>query len=167
MPSAREYLGDTSRTQDMVLLGVLALGVYIVYELVRGTKAAAGALGAAGAAVYHGAQTITAPVATALAAAWNAMTLSPSMSANLQGNVIFPDGSKVPIGQLTVKQDTLGNVYVAAPANGLLLQLQPSNAQGDWPAVQITDPSQIGQAPGSPNSAISQSELGGATPGGW
>lgn len=137
--SVGDRLG-TSATQDYVLLGVLGLAAYIVYQLIQGVRATGAAVGA----VYSGAKTVTAPVASALAKAWSAMTLAPSPM--VLGNVLFPDGSRVPLSSLTVKQDSLGNVYVASPDNGLLLQLQPSNANGDWPAVQITDPSQIGTA---------------------
>lgn len=146
MPSAGSLLG-TSKTQDFVLLAALALGGYIVYQLVQGVRATAGAVGAVGGAALAGAKALTAPVATALASAWLSMTSAGSMPA--LGNVIFPDGTTTPLSQLTVKQDALGNVYVGAPASGLLFQLQPSDASGNWPALQITDPSQIGQAPGT------------------
>ncbi len=170
LPSAGSLLG-TSKTQDFVLLGVLALAGYIVWQVVQGVKATAGLAGAAGSAIVKGAQTVTAPVAAALASAWNAMTATSSMP--VLGNVLFPDGTLTPIAQLTVKQDSLGNVYVASPANGLLFQLQPSNADGNWPALQITDPSQIGQAPlqgappGSAGSAAAADLNFGVTAGDW
>lgn len=144
----------TSRTQDLVLLAALGVGAYVVYQVFKQLKGLEAGIGQAATLTYQGAQTLTAPVASALASAWNSMQPA-GMAAGLQGNVIFPDGSQVPLSQLTVKQDALGNVYVAAPQTGLLLQLQPSNAQGNWPAIQITDPSQIGQAPSSGN-AVAQ-----------
>lgn len=142
--SLGERMG-TTQTQDLILLGVLVIGGYLVYELIQGVKATTTALGTAATSLYKGAQTVTAPVATALANAW--MAMQPASGMSVLGNVIFPDGSQVPLSQLTVKQDSLGNVYVASPASGLLLQLQPSDANGNYPAVQITDPSQIGTAP--------------------
>lgn len=80
------------------------------------------------------------------------MTLAPSMS--VLGNVLWPDSTQTPLAQLAVKQDTLGNVYVASPENGLLFQLQPSDLHGNWPAVQITDPAQIGKSLSAQNVAM-------------
>jgi len=137
----------TSQSQDYVLLGVLAIAGYIIYKIASAIPRIPDAI-----------KPLTQPIADALATLWIAMI--PASNMPTLGNVIFPDGGKVPISRLTVKQDSLGNVYVASPQNGLLLQLQPSNAQGDWPAVQITDPSQIGQAP-------LQAELGVTNPGTW
>lgn len=144
----------TSQTQDYVLLGLIALGAYVVYQLVQGVKATTQAVGTAAQAVYHGARTLSAPVATALASAWSSMSPSLLSTMTVQGNVLWPDGSSSPLSQLSVRQDTLGNVYVS-DGKGLLFQLQPSDQHGDWPAVQVTDPAQIGTT------------LGGATPGGW
>lgn len=163
MRSAGDYLGHTSPTQDIVLLGVLGVALYVVYQLVQGVKATAQGVATAAGAVYHGTQVLTSPVAAGLASAWTAMTSAPSMP--LLGNVVWPDGTQTALSQLTLKQDNLGNVY-ASDGQGLLFQLQPSNAQGNWPAVQITDPSQIGQAPAA-GPASNLPFLGGAMPGPW
>jgi hypothetical protein len=160
--------GKSTPTQDLVLLGGLVLVGYVLYKVFGAVQATAAAAGVAGKAVIKGAQVVTAPVAAALATAWSAMTSNPNIS--LLGNVLWPDGTSTPIASLTVKSDTLGNVYVASPQNGLLFQLQPSDANGNWPAVQITDPSQIGAAPGNSQNAPSAGTdltLGGATPGAW
>lgn len=142
----------TTQSQDFVLLALLALGGYVLYQVVQGVKATTQAVGTAASALYHGAQTLTSPIASALATAW--VNMSPSMMSTMSvnGNVLWPDGTTTALSQLAVKQDNLGNVYVS-DGQGLLFQLQPSNAQGNWPAIQITDPSQIGQAPGSANAA--------------
>lgn len=137
----------TSKTEDVLLIAALAVAGYVVYQLVQGVKATAGAIGAAGSAAYSGARTVTAPVASALAAAYEAMTFAPAIG--VAGNVLFPDGTMTPLSSLPIKQDTLGNVYVNPPPSYTLWQLQPSDAQGNWPAFQITDPAQIGQAPGT------------------
>lgn len=152
-------LGDsfgTSKTQDMVLLGVLVLGGYVVYQIFQQIKgleagvgkaagAVAGAVRSGAVATYKGAQVVTAPVSDALASAYEAMSFAPAL--NVAGNVLFPDGTMTPLSQLPIKQDTLGNVYVNPPPTYTLWQLQPSDPQGNWPAVQITDASQIGQSP--------------------
>ncbi len=51
------------------------------------------------------------------------------------GNALLPDGSKVPIASLQIKSDTQGNVFTLI--QGIGYQLQPSNADGDWPAVRV------------------------------
>ena len=139
MDSIGSRLG-TTQTQDYVLLGVIGLALYVLYNVVSGVKATAAGVGAA----YKGAQALAAPVANALAQAWLSMSPSYNSSMAVSGNVLWPDGTTTPVSQLSIKQDTLGNVYVS-DGQGVLFQLQPSNAQGNWPAVQITDPSQIGQ----------------------
>lgn len=126
----------TSQTQDLVLLGALAVGFYVIYQIVQGVKQTA-----------HVVQTVTAPVADGIAKAWIAMEGLGGGGSAMQplGNVLFPDGTYTPIARLKVKSDTLGNVYVYQ--QGRLFQLQPSDINGDWPASEITDPSQIGKAP--------------------
>lgn len=136
-----ERMGTTT-TQDIVLLGTLTLGAYLVYNIIQGFKKTA----QFGQDIYKGLQTATMPISDAIAAAWIHMTgLSGGSSMKLLGNVLFPDGTYTPIGQLTVKSDALGNVYVYQ--QGRLFQLQPSDINGDWPASEITDLSQIGKAP--------------------
>lgn len=135
----------TSNSENMLLIAALGVGAYVVYKIFQQLQGLEAGVGKAATVVYQGAQIVTAPVSSALAAAWSAMTLQPAM--NVTGNVLFPDGSYTPLSQLALKQDTFGNVYVAPPPAGVLFQLQPSDINGDYPASQITDPSQIGKAP--------------------
>lgn len=148
MPSIGQRLGTTD-TQNYVLLGALALLGYVVYQAIKGVKTGAAVVGSAASAL----KSVTGAVAGELAKEWYDM--KPTLNSALQGSVLFPDGSLVSIAQLDIREDINGNVYTSN-GQGLLFQLQPSNAQGNWPAVQVTDPSQIGQT-----------VLGGATPGGF
>lgn len=140
--SVGDRLG-TSNTQDVLLLALVAVGGYVVYQIFQQLKGLEHGIATGAKAVYAGAQTITAPAANAIAKAWSAMTLAPSMGGVL-GNVVFPDGTQTPLSQFTLKSDTLGNVYINDPQTRLLMQLQPHNQDGNWPAVPVTDPSQIG-----------------------
>lgn len=132
----------TSSTQDILLLALVAVGGYVVYKIFQQIQAGEQALVKGGQAVYSGAQTLTAPVSSALASAWSAMTLQPSVA--VQGNVVFPNGTQTPLSNFVVKTDTLGNVYINDATSGLLYQLQPHDGNGNYPAIAITDPSQIG-----------------------
>lgn len=132
----------------IVTIFVVGVGLYIVYEIVRGLKAAAGAaataISAAGSAAYRVAATATTPISAAIVGVWN--TLAPLQQAmHVTGNILWPDGTYTPLSQTPIRADNLGNVY-AVDSGGLLYQLQPSDINGDFPASQITDPSQIGRA---------------------
>lgn len=146
MASAGSLMG-TSKTQDLVLLAALGIGAYVIYQIFQQVKGLETGIGKGAVAAYKGAQVLTTPVSSSLAAAYEAMTFAPAIG--VAGNVLFPDGTMTPLSTLPIKQDTLGNVYVNPPPSYTLWQLQPSDAHGNWPAVQITDPGQIGQTPGT------------------
>ena len=59
MRKVGDYLG-TTQTQDWVLLGLIVLAGYVVFEVVKGVRATGQAAAAAGTALYHGAQTVSA-----------------------------------------------------------------------------------------------------------
>ncbi len=74
-------------------------------------------------------------VATGIARLWTSLTASPPIQ--VLGNVVFPDGARVAISSLTIKTDrATGAVYTMR--GGQVYQLQPHNAQGDWPAVRVS-----------------------------
>lgn len=119
----------------MLLAGVGVVG-YLVYKAYQGAKAVAGAAVDAGAAVYHGAQAVTAPVSSVIA---KALTLydAPGVG-SVPGNILFPDGYAAPASAYTLKTTNPpdGNLYVVD--RGSTYQLQPSDADGDWPAVYVS-----------------------------
>lgn len=63
--------------------------------------------------------------------AW--LTLPPSMI--VQGNVVLPNGSLVPLSLTDVRQN--GANVVVAEYEGHYYQLSPSDANGNWPATLI------------------------------
>jgi hypothetical protein len=73
-------------------------------------------------------------VASGIADFWVTLTSGPSMGGVL-GNVVFPDGRMSPLAGYPVRTDTQGNVYINT--GGVVYQLQPSDAQGNWPAVLV------------------------------
>ena len=70
---------------------------------------------------------------TAIANLWVTLTQQPPMT--VLGSVVFPDSNTVAISSLPIRSDGAGNVYTQY--NGHVYQLQPSNAQGNWPAIQV------------------------------
>lgn len=53
----------------------------------------------------------------------------------LQGNIVMPDGSLVPLASATVKQNASGDVV--ALYGGHYYQLFPSDENGNWPSVLV------------------------------
>lgn len=125
---------DTTPTQDILILAGVGIGIFVVYKVIQGVKAVAGAVGEAGAAVYHGAQAVTAPVSSGIASAIISLTQQPNME--VAGNVLFPDGYGAPLSLMAVFTDQAGNVYVKD--RGSTWQLHPSDADGDWPATYVS-----------------------------
>lgn len=52
------------------------------------------------------------------------------------GNIVLPSGSLVPVAQLSPYVDASGNTMVAY--QGHTYSLQPHDANGNWPATQVT-----------------------------
>jgi hypothetical protein len=125
---------STSRIKPdtLLILGVAVGGLYLAYQLVKGARAAAGAVVDAGAAVYHGAQTVLDPVSSGIA-----LLLGPGPSTmGVLGNVIFPDGYGAPLSSYKLLQDTQGGVYVKD--RGSTWRLGQSDPDGDWPATYVS-----------------------------
>lgn len=120
------------KPETLLVLGVAVGGLYLVYQLVKGAKAAAGAVADAGVAVYHGAQTVLDPVSSGIA---RIFAPGPS-TAGVLGNVIFPDGYGAPLSSYKLLSDARGNVYVKD--RGSTWQLGQSDRDGDWPATYVS-----------------------------
>jgi hypothetical protein len=131
----RNPLTAVSNIEGVLVLAGIGIAGYLLYQVYKGAKAAAGAVADAGVAVYHGAQTITAPVSNVIAAGILKLTQQPAM--NVPGNVLFPDGTSAPLASYpSVSKDAAGNVYVID--RGSTWQLHPSDADGDWPATYVS-----------------------------
>ena len=123
---------QTIKPDTLLMIAAAAGGLYLVYQLVKGAKAAAGAIADAGVAVYHGAQTVLDPVSSSIA-----LLLSPGPSTmGVLGNVIFPDGYGAPLSSYSLLQDRQGNVYVKD--RGSTWRLGQSDPDGDWPATYVS-----------------------------
>ncbi|MGH2855726.1 MAG: hypothetical protein ACRDLF_16245 [Solirubrobacteraceae bacterium] len=107
------------KVSDWIGIGVVGVGGYLLYKLLSKVPQ------------------VTAPITDAIASAWVAATsaLNGSFQMQLLGNLAFPDGSLVPIAQLpagAMRSDASGNLQVLY--GGHIWQLQPHNANGDFPA---------------------------------
>lgn len=122
---------------EFILIAVgIGVGVFALYKVVQGVKAAAGAVvggvETAGKAVYSGAQTVLNPVSSGIATLF-----SPGPSTvGILGNVIFPNGTASPLSSYAVFTDQAGNVYVKD--SGSTWQLGPSDADGDYSATYVS-----------------------------
>jgi hypothetical protein len=110
------------KVSDWVGLAILAGGGYVLYKLLSKVPQ------------------VTAPISDAIASAWVAATnaVNGSFTMQLLGSVVFPDGTSVPIAQLpggAMRSDASGNLQVLY--NGHIWQLQPHNANGDFPASLV------------------------------
>jgi len=115
------------KTSDLILWGGVFIAAYLLYIYV--IKPATGVVGGAVTAIGQG----VTGAEQGIANLWVSLT-SASMGAVL-GNVVFPNGAQVPLANMAVKQDASGNVYVNS--GGITYQLQPSDANGNWPAVAV------------------------------
>jgi hypothetical protein len=113
-----------SGAKDLLLLGVVGIGLYYVYKAVSGaTNLASGAVNAATCAISSG-------IASCIV---NWTTCS---AIQLSGNAVFPNGAQVAINSLPVGSDSQGGVYVQY--SGGVYQLSPSNSCGNYNATQIS-----------------------------
>jgi hypothetical protein len=115
-------VGLMMKVSDWVGIGVVGVGGYLLYKLLSKVPQA------------------TAPVTSAIANAWVAATnaLNGSFTMQLLGNLVFPDGSSVPIAQLpsgSMRSDASGNLQVLY--NGHIWQMQPSDANGNFPVSVV------------------------------
>lgn len=121
--------------ETVMVLGAVGLVGYLLYQAYKGIQAAADAAKNAAGAAYRGAQTITGPISSGIAATIVKLTAQPAM--NVPGNVIFPDGTAAPLSTYNrVYTDQAGNVYVKD--RGSTWQLGQSDADGDWPATYVS-----------------------------
>jgi hypothetical protein len=111
------------RKSDLFTLVVIAGIVYVAWRYFK-----------------SGVQTLVTPGATAVAntwvyvqSAWDNMTLFPSMS--VLGNALMPDGSLIPMSQVTLKGDSAGNLF--GTYGGHTYQFAPSNVAGNFPATLL------------------------------
>lgn len=90
-------------------------------------------------AFKRGVQTITQPVSDAIADSIirNDPYLSqPTVQSTLTGAVLFPNGARVPMTQLSVKSYNGPNGFEARVTyNGVVYRLTPHDANGNYPAV--------------------------------
>lgn len=108
--------------EQILMLGAVAGGLYLLYQIVEGLKEAApkvaDAATKAGKAVYNAAQTATSPVAApigwAAAAIWKTWDWATNPNSNPTGYVVLPDNTKLPFSQLAV---TFNNAYNLAQFN--------------------------------------------------
>lgn len=98
-------------TGQLLLLGI---GAYLLYKF------------------YGTAQKIADPLTSAIANFYAWATLPPSMV--VQGNLVFADGSTVPLANVDVRQQ--GSLVIANYA-GHFYQLAPSDTSGNWPATLV------------------------------
>lgn len=126
-----------AKAESLLIFGALAGGLYIAYQLVQGLKDAGAKVvdkvEDVGKAIYHGAQVVTAPVADVLSWWW--MLDDPPGVSGILGNVVFPNGQQSPLSSYKIKTDQSGTVYINAGSS--VYQLQPSDSNGNWPAVLV------------------------------
>lgn len=118
------------KASDLILYGALAIGAYLVYQAIAPLLQG---VGSAASALATGASTAINATSTGIANLW--VSLTQAAPINVLGNVVFPNGAAVPISQMPVRTDASGNVYVNS--GGVTYQLQPSDANGNWPAVAV------------------------------
>lgn len=102
--------------RDLINLALLGAGAYVLYQVL------AKKIGA-----------VAAPATDAIAKLWVSLTEQPPMQ--VLGDVVMPDGSTVPLSTVPIRGDAQGRVYTNL--NGHVYQLQPHDANGNWPAVLV------------------------------
>jgi hypothetical protein len=102
--------------RELTNIALIGVGGFILYKLLKDQLNKA-----------------TAPLSDAIAKFWVSLTEQPAMV--VQGNVKLPDGTAFPLSTAVVRADAQGHVYTQAA--GHVYQLQPHDADGDWPAVLV------------------------------
>lgn len=129
--------GISEKTEHILAIGLVGVGLYVVYQLVQGVKAVgsgvASAAGAAGKAVVGAAQDVAQPISSAIAdtivAAWKTWDWATGANMVPSGNVVMPDGTVIPLGQLGVV--SYNNQYnLAQFSYGGLAYVIPQNPNG-------------------------------------
>src|SRR5262249_36823077 len=100
--------------EDLLKWGLIAGVVYVLYTMLKKSS-------------------FTDATSSYLADIWLSLTLPPAMV--LQGNIVLPNGTLLPLQNSDVKQAPDGNVYLNL--GGTFFMLQPSDANGNWPAVAV------------------------------
>lgn len=112
-----------SDTKDLLVIGGIAAGAYLLYQLLNKAPQAI--------------KNTTAPVANVIANAWASLAVGSPMKGAL-GDVVLPDGTDIgPISGMQNRIDSQGNVYVQS--GGVIYQLSQSDANGNWPAQLVLD----------------------------
>lgn len=136
---SRRYRNPLTRfgtdTELVLVLGILGVGAYVLYQLWQGAKVVGTAAVDAGKGLYHGAQVLSTPVSAPIAWGVLKLTEQPSMG-QVPGNVLFPDGLAAALSTYKLYTDTSGGVYVKD--RGSTYRLSPSDADGDWPATYVS-----------------------------
>jgi hypothetical protein len=136
MASAKD-LFDKIKGDQVLMAGAVLGGLYILYEVMQGLKAAGSAAASAAGAVAKGADqvatTLTSPVASAIAAVYNAawQTWDWATNSNMvpSGNVILPNGTTLPLS--SVQPVTFNSAYnVGQFAYGGVTYVIPQNPSG-------------------------------------
>lgn len=128
----------TTRTQDFVLLGAIALLGYVIYNIVTGIKTGAAAIGAGAAAVGSALTTTGNALGSGLYALFG-----PS-DAQILGNMVyltvtFPDGRHaVPANTVNSDGTFTWTGYPSGTANPVTYQLV-KDTNGNWFATVNTD----------------------------
>jgi hypothetical protein len=132
----------------LIVLGLGALAL-IVYEISKGAKAVAGAVG-----------TVTAPLSSAIASTYAALTFGPPVAAS--GNVADLSGDVLgPISSFPAAHDAQGNTYLQI--YGQTYQLGPRDANGNFTAQPVANPSAVPAGGTSPQGATLPAGGTGAT----
>lgn len=102
------------KTSDLLKLALLAAAVYFIYDYLKKSP-------------------FTQKPAGWIADFYTWLTLPPALVLN--GNLSLPDGSLVPLSSADIRQN--GANVVVAEYSGHFYQLQPSDSDGNWPAILI------------------------------
>lgn len=107
------------KTENIVLIGVGAIAAYYVFKGFGSLNAAADS------------------VAADVGNFWANLTMGPSVSSQLQGQVIMPDGSTFSTSNLTsLGFGFQGNVALFT-LNGVQYSLSPHDANGNYVATRV------------------------------
>lgn len=132
MRSVGSHLGTTN-TQDFVLLGIVALAGYVIYNLVQGVKTAADEVGTAASAVGRVAATAYTSTVDAVASGLYALFGPADVGTSMYFTTAFPDGSHHAVPSNIVDSDGIFNWtgYPAGSEPPVTLRLV-KDSSGHW-----------------------------------